>query len=59
MVGCFVEIFMGSANYFNTLVEGGIFEKILMTSIETRNVRFFTFFFSITFIKSVVSLVTS
>ena len=27
-----------------------------MTSIETRNVRFFTFAFSIKFIKSVVSL---
>ena len=27
-----------------------------MTSIETRNVRFFTFVFSIKFIKSVVSL---
>ena len=27
-----------------------------MTSIETRNVRFFTFVFSIKFIKSVISL---
>jgi len=35
----------------------GIFVKRLVTSIETRNVRFSTFVFSIKFIKSVVSVV--
>ena len=34
----------------------GIFVKRLVTSIETRNVRFFAFVFSIKFIKSVESL---
>ena len=49
----FVEVFICFTDNFNALVLWYIWVK---TSIETRNVPFFTFVFSIKFIKSVISL---
>ena len=51
----FVDVFICFTDNFNALVLWYICERLL-TSIETRNVRFFTFVFSIKFIKSVISL---
>ena len=51
-----VEIFICFKDNFNIASFCGIFVSRLITSIETRNVRFFTFVFSVEGMISVISI---